>query len=63
MLFLACAIIALLAHILSRLISVSLLVLIVQFNVAVSNTPENCINTYFSCLLYSDEFSKLSASQ
>lgn len=34
----------------SRLISVSLLILIVQFNVVVSNTPENCINAYFSWL-------------
>lgn len=46
----ACAIIALLAHILSRLIAVSLLILVVQFNVAVSNTPENWINAYFSWL-------------
>jgi len=49
-LFLACAIIALLAHILSRLISVYWFILIVQFNVTASNTPENWIKAYFSWL-------------
>lgn len=36
----------------SRLISVSLLILIVQFNVVGSDTPENWINAYFSWLFW-----------